>query len=300
MIILKERSSGSLEPIFIIGCARSGTTIFGECFKNNSQCIYLHEKDIWKKYTIANKIFRFMWGRTSNPTSIRTMHYKITKILRNLRLMKSSSHVLTADNVTSKMVERVEQFMSNLGNKRLVVKHPRNSLKIPFILKVFPNAKFVHIIRDGRDVTCSLMEPQGSGYWAHIKPLGWEYWQDNYPKGPIKYAWQWNTVINIINSEKEKIPKDNFVEIHYEDFVSNPEKTIRFIFEKFAIPFEKPQKDLCKLVQNEMKDSYIAGEKYVTYDHAKRIGRYKENLTREELIDVERILGKSNAKYNYT
>ena len=38
----------------------------------------------------------------------------------------------------------------------VVDKSPRNSLKIPFIRKIFPEACFIHILRDGRDVTLSI------------------------------------------------------------------------------------------------------------------------------------------------
>jgi len=36
-----------LSPLFIIGCARSGTSILGEFFENNSQCKYYFDEDIW-------------------------------------------------------------------------------------------------------------------------------------------------------------------------------------------------------------------------------------------------------------
>ena len=37
-------------------------------------------------------------------------------------------------------------------------KSPRNSLKTGFIKKIFPEARFIHIIRDGRDVTLSIQK----------------------------------------------------------------------------------------------------------------------------------------------
>ena len=289
------------EQIFLIGCARSGTTILGEFFQNNSQCYYLSEIDVWQKHSeLLYKIFRFIWRRIPNPVLIRTIHYKLSKILLTLKISKPSSHLLTENDVTLDMMRRVKNLISDIGNKRLVIKHPRYSLRIPFIKKLFPNAKFLHIVRDGRDVTCSLMGKQGSGYWAHIKPSGWEYWQDNHPKGPIKYAWQWNETIEIINKEKSKLPERDFEEIHYEDLVSDPERVMKKVFEKFGIPFERFQMELSKKVQNSMKNSYIAGtSKYITIDHSKRIGRFKENLTEDELVQVEKILGKNNAKYGY-
>jgi len=290
-----------LEPVFIIGCARSGTTILGEFFENNSQCYYLNEIDVWQRHSgLEKRIFRFFWNRMPNPILIRTIQYKLSKILRNFKITKPTTHLLTQNDVRLENIRRVEKLMLSLENKRLVIKHPRDSLRIPFIKKLFPNAKFLHIIRDGRDVACSLMGNQGSGYWAHIKPPGWEIWQDNYSKGPIKYAWQWDETINIINKEKSKIPEKDFEEIHYEDLVKDPERVIRKIFDKFEIPFESSQQELCKKVQNSMSDSYVAGsKKYTSKDHSIRIGRFKENLTDEELVQVEKILGKNNAKYGY-
>lgn len=39
----------------------------------------------------------------------------------------------------------------------LVEKNPRHTLRIPFLKAIFPDAKIIHIVRDGRDVTCSLV-----------------------------------------------------------------------------------------------------------------------------------------------
>jgi hypothetical protein len=38
----------------------------------------------------------------------------------------------------------------------VIDKSPRNCLKVPFLRAIFPEARFVHIIRDGRDVTLSI------------------------------------------------------------------------------------------------------------------------------------------------
>jgi len=37
-------------------------------------------------------------------------------------------------------------------------KTPRNILALQWIRKRWPNARFIHVVRDGRDVVCSLME----------------------------------------------------------------------------------------------------------------------------------------------
>jgi hypothetical protein len=56
----------------------------------------------------------------------------------------------------------------------VVEKSPRNALRIPFLRAVFPEARFVVIVRDGRDVACSLMPGIGGTEWRHLKPPDWK------------------------------------------------------------------------------------------------------------------------------
>jgi len=304
-----------LPPLFIIGSARSGTTILGEIFENNTQCVFFHEIDVWdrKSYITDQGFFEKLkinlnyFIRQNIPKNnkllvmLRIIQFNLLMILQELHIIECDrGHQLTEKDVTPDMLHQVDKVISSAGDKRLVIKNPRNSLKIPFIKKLFPNAKFLHIVRDGRDTTCSLMSGHNHKYWAFMKPPGWNEWQKNKPKGPEKYAWQWNTVINIINTDKKNLSENDFVEIRYEDFVLEPEKTMGFVFNKFGIPFEQSQINLCKKVQNKMRGSYQAGERWTVYNHSTRLGRYKENLTEEEIKKVESILGKNNKLYNYS
>jgi hypothetical protein len=52
--------------------------------------------------------------------------------------------------------EAFKYYGLKLNSKWVIDKSPRNSLKIPFLLEVFPSAKFIHIIRDGRDAVLSI------------------------------------------------------------------------------------------------------------------------------------------------
>jgi len=160
--------------------------------------------------------------------------------------------------------------------------------------KLFPDAKFLYIVRDGRDVTCSLMGKHSKWHWAHMKPTGWQDWQKKHKSGPLKYAWQWNETINIVNQDKSNLNPEDFVEIKYEDFVFNPKEVMQKVFSIFEIPFEKPQQELCKKVDSDMRRELEATPGWTKSDHSNSVGRYKENLTPEELVEVEKILGENN------
>lgn len=112
--------------VFIIGSPRSGTTVLGELLDKHEDISQWYEP-----YFIWDHYFR---DRIHDERSAADATPKIRKqIYKNfIRYQKSS------------------------GSSVIVDKSPRNSLKIPFIRQIFPNARFIHLIRDGRDVTLSI------------------------------------------------------------------------------------------------------------------------------------------------
>ena len=87
---------------------------------------------------------------------------------------------------------------------------PTNALHIPDIKKAFPEALFVHMIRDGRDVALSL-DNQG---W--IAPFPWDKRRSLLVTGSY---WEW-----IVKRGREhglEVAPD-YVEVHFEDLISEP------------------------------------------------------------------------------
>jgi len=302
------------KPIFIIGCPRSGTTIIGKFFENNSKILFFNEVELWdKNVIIANQsIFRKLiiklWRiiRKIIPATmfVRKKHWQTTELLRAVNIMdQEKSHRFTESDVTEEMIDQVKYILKKelTPEKTLVVKNVNSSVRIPFIKKLFPHARFVHVIRDGRDVACSLGRGNEGSMWMHTKPTGWNNLQKKIV-GPERGAWIWNTIINTVKEDVKKLPSENFYEIRYEDLVTNPEKTMQMLFNILGLPFEEPQKQLCQKVSNQQKKEYLTNtysDDWATFDHSVRIGRYKENLTPEMLGRVNSILGKTNSELGY-
>ncbi len=293
-----------LSPVFIIGSPRSGTTLLGEFFETNSNCNYFLEVDIWSKkqekpkgkrlVSAQYEILGYTRKNLKAKIILHTLYLWALSLLRKFNLLDSQNesengHRLTEKDVTQEMIKRAKSYQ---GEKQLVVKNPTNSLRIPFIKKIFPDAKFVHILRDGKDVTSSMMNGPTKFAWAYIRPPGWKYWK-KHSSGPVRCAWQWMATISIIYSDRKKIPPQDFIEIQYEDLLANPEKTMRLLFEKLEIPFEKAQEELCKKVENKVtKSSLTSADKLTVFNHSKRVGRYKENLSPEQIRQIEYIIKK--------
>ncbi len=112
--------------VFIIGSPRSGTTILGEILDKHEKISQWYEP-------------YFVWDR----------HFRTH--LHDER---------TAQEATPKISNQIYtdflKYQQKTGSNIIVDKSPRNSLKMPFIRKIFPRARFIHILRDGRDATLSI------------------------------------------------------------------------------------------------------------------------------------------------
>lgn len=112
--------------VFIIGSPRSGTTILGEILDKHDQISQWYEP-------------YFVWD----------LHFRT-------RLHDERTAEEATPRICNQIYTAFLKYKKKTGSKIVVDKSPRNSLKIPFIRKIFPQARFIHILRDGRDATLSI------------------------------------------------------------------------------------------------------------------------------------------------
>jgi len=89
-------------------------------------------------------------------------------------------------------------------------------LYVERIKKEIPNALFVHIIRDGRDIALSLKKMGG------FTPLPWDRSETDSLVATALY-WEW--MVRRGRNAGSRIPAD-YIEVRYEDLVTNPRETL--------------------------------------------------------------------------
>lgn len=117
-------------------------------------------------------------------------------------------------------------------------KTPRNSLNISFLLKVFPEARFIYLNRDPCENISSIMEgwdlggKSGEfvtfrnlpdwplGYWCFILPPNWAELRDR-PIAEIA-AFQWRACNEIILQDLSDMPADRWISTSYNDLINRP------------------------------------------------------------------------------
>lgn len=111
-------------------------------------------------------------------------------------------------------------YAKHVGKEIWGDKTPRYVEHIPFISGLFPDARFVHLVRDGRDVALS---------YAKV-PFG--------PKTVAKAAALWARRVRIGVTEGRRLGDSRYKEIRYEDLVDTPEETTRTLCRFIGIEFD--------------------------------------------------------------
>jgi hypothetical protein len=115
------------------------------------------------------------------------------------------------------------------GKPRWAEKTPRNVLHLHFLFAKFPRAKFVHVLRDGRDVVCSLRtHPRHRVVDGKLVPV--KTWK------PMKFcAERWR---DSLLSARPYMADPRFHTVKYEQLVADPRKTMAALVEFIGEPWD--------------------------------------------------------------
>ena len=210
-------------PVFIVAPPRSGTSLLFETLAQSPS--------VW---TIGGESHRLIEGIPALSPANRGW----------------DSNRLSATDATPQVVERLEAaFLAELrdrdGNRAsdlpgdaslcLLEKTPKNSLRIPFLAKAFPDARFVYLYREPHESLASMMAAWESGRFVTYPRLpGWEglpwslvltpEWRALAGKDLAEIvAEQWRTSSEILLHDLAKIPEDRWAVAGYHNLVADPQ-----------------------------------------------------------------------------
>ena len=184
--------------VFVIGAPRSGTTLAQRLLGSHPAIVTSQETDLFCSYVAT---WRNLWERQL-PSD---------EELWARQRRKGLPAVLTEDRfdaLVNEFVERVYAATAELDPNAttIVDKTPANALHGELILRYLPSARFVHVIRDGRDVACSMLRAK-------------EGWGREWAEGNIQLAARnWRRHVEAGRSIVSLT--DAYREVRYEELVS--------------------------------------------------------------------------------
>jgi hypothetical protein len=199
-------------PVFIIGSQRSGTSFLYRTIQNYLPIRFGRDNGFF----LRKQQQLDMYGDLQDEKNLRRLLNDILKepdIKKRFPGLKIDIDEFVANIDEPTYPELVRLFYAEWallgGFKRWGGKTPDYSIYANELYELFPDAKFIHIIRDGRDVALSLFNVD----WG--------------PKSPVLAAKHWKARVESARSFGKKLNENQYLELRYEILVQHPETVFR-------------------------------------------------------------------------
>jgi hypothetical protein len=232
-----DELSQTRSPIIIIGMHRSGTSLLSRiCMAMNVHMGVEQDKHYESIFfqTANDKMLHSAGGSWLNP------HFFIQKI-RDPRFMDTMA-LLAREEIES----QAGSFGPINSGQLWGWKDPRSTLTLPVWLRIFPNARVIHIIRNGVGVALSLKKRT----WRNYLSRSYNDIERIFPVGSFVKGYNlWNTYLLCIERYSDNLA--NFYELRYEDLLKKPEIEISALADEIDVSItEKMLNDIKELVKS--------------------------------------------------
>jgi hypothetical protein len=293
---------------FMLGSGRCGSTIVGQVVAMHEQVGFIANVDdrfagLNRKGRHNNRIYRALpaplqkqggrrggqsRGRVSS--GVRSVAMSPSEGYRLLDrhvspMLSTPMRDLVADDASDWLSGRLRGFFEAraAAQGRPLFLHkftgwPRSGL----LHAVFPEARFVHVVRDGRAVASSLVQQPwwdgfgGPGKW-NFGPLPAEdeaLWEESGRSFPVLAGLEWKLVMEAFDRAQALVPEQLWLELRYEDVVSEPRQQVGRLLDHLGL---------------EWTDGFERSFAGLEFTPA-RAGAYRDELTPRDVELLERAL----------
>ena len=203
-------------PVFLIGCARSGTTLLSKLLGMHRDIVNWSElNDIWDPtgypWRESNHKTPPIWA---DPVAFTERWWHDNqKRQRDLRAVLGAYQWLHRTPI-------------------ILNKSPLNTFRIPYLLKIFPEAKFINMIRDGRAVVNSYTKKQLAEIQEFPEPYRSNQIEYDFEELAKHLAHFWKANINEVKQQKQAqglSEKAQIIDVKYEALCARTTDTLENI-----------------------------------------------------------------------
>lgn len=260
----------SKDFLFIIGSPRSGTTMLQILLASHPQVASTVEQTLFNNYVAQ-------WLETWSME------------MRNLqeRGWKLGLPILWTED---ELLDFLREFLRRVYAKILEIKpaathlldkHPGYSLHVRTIRRLLPKARFIHLIRDGRDVAASMIA-------VHAK-MGFA------PAHLAAAAGKWRQFVCAARDAREF--GDAYLEVRYEQFLEARIETYARVLDFCRLPYERSwiEETLAANSFEKMKERGAAPDPRLTLSpnryHRGTAGGWREDFSAWDRFEFDRVAG---------
>jgi len=235
---------GSLCPVILVGHGSSGTSIFSRLLRNHLRVSFGTESQFIVKY--AQRLAQY--GDLNDDANLRRLIDDISSERWFQRTNKKFGFDFDPEAAFNAVEERsyrgvldaifLQLATHNGMAPRWGDKTPGYATDLPVLGELFPDAKYIHLARDGRDVALSVM----GRFWG--------------AQNIYMAAEEWIEAVDSIEAFLQTLPAEQKLEITYEQLLSDPVTTFDQVIAFLEI---EPREELLRQLEPLLKEQLDAG-----------------------------------------
>ena len=281
------------EPFFIVGSGRCGTTLLRRLLMESSEAHIPPEN--WRLKDVIPCFKRYRWTVEWNDLSRLAVNYfahqgeynpdkTINKWFdgRSLKpLIDELEAIPSEEQSLARLIDHLYRYHGRVHETKVLRwgdKTPLNVWNMNRISEVFPDAKFVHLLRDGTDVAASFINAG--------------------PPSLRESALRWKSAVEAARHFMQEHPA-RCIEIRYEDLVSQPTSSVRdicdylslrFLDSRDGIPSSENMEEVSKLQFHENVFEPVSSES---------VGKGHRRLSKKQKAEIQNLIGRELECYGY-
>ena len=267
------------EPLILLGVSRSGTTLL-RVILDRSPGVAIPDESFFVPLLARRQgrtidAERFLDDVSRIPT-IRDWGVSVADVAGRIR-----SGMLTGGAIAA----IYESYADAAGKPRWGDKTPMYMRHLGLLARLFPDAQYVHLVRDGRDAALSFLQmPEGTftRTWAH-------------PRTPAQFACLWRKEVGDARALGRRVGEARYHEVRYEELVAEPESVVRRICVFAAIPFERTMLDYAGAVDVSAKPH----QQRLLTPPTSGVRSWRQDLSAEDAAAFDSVAGDLLAELGY-
>ena len=275
--------------VFVVGCPRSGTTLLQRMLHSHPQLAVAYDTLFIPQVVRREK--------DKNPPVT-------PELVRRVREFRRFSRFGLPDDIPDRLADGAADYRELVcriydayaamhGKPYGGEKSPGYVRHMPLLQSLFPRARFIHLVRDGRNVALSLMD------WGRQKkaPKGparkYRLWQES--PAAVSALW-WSYKADRGRNDAQKLNPGSYLEVSYEALVAAPEPQLHKMARFLELPYAD---EMVNFHEGKTKTGPGLSAKAAWLPATKGIRDWRRSMDPADLELFEALAGDSLAAFGY-
>ena len=269
-------------PFFIVGAQRSGTTLLRLMLAAHPRIAIPPESHYIPDLLHFEARVGRLESRRDEVAEMLVTHDRLVDFELGAAFIRDTVRSLTPLTTRTITEALFGEYARRQGKPRWADKTPRYCGFVPGLRTVFPEARFIHVVRDGRDTALSSWK-------AAFGPRTW-----------VGAAYKWREAIRSFREGARQVPADTILEVRYEALLAEPEAELKrvcaFIGEAFDPAMLRYAEQADRMVPAWEKSWHARLAGPVDRSNA---GKWRTQLAPEQIALLQAIAGRELTAFGY-